>query len=200
LKEVKKMAQKYVVTMTEEERVQLKEMIRQGKVSGFRMRHAGILLKLDAGRAEGWTYETIAKAHGTNLQCINHIAKRFVEEGLESALSRKPQENRARKIDGESEARIVALVCGGPPQGHAVWTLRLLRDEIVRLEIVEDISHVGVHNLLKKTNLSLGGKKNGVSPKSLPSSSPRWKMFWMCTSDVTTLCARLCAWMKPVGN
>ena len=163
------MKKKYVVELTVDERGELQELIRKGKVSGFRMRHAGILLKLDAAPTEGWTYEKIAKAHGTNLQCISHIAKRFVEEGMESALSRKPQQNRARKIDGDAEAKIVALVCAGPPDGRAVWTLRLLRDEVVRLEIAEDISHVSIHNLLKKTSLSLGNEKNGVSPKAAQS-------------------------------
>lgn len=164
------MKKKYVVELTVDERSELQELIQKGKVSGFRMRHAGILLKLDTAQTEGWTYEKIAKAHGTNLQCINHIAKRFVEEGLESALSRKPQQNRARKIDGDTEAKIVALVCTGPPDGRATWTLRLLRDEVVRLEIAQDISHVSIHNLLKKTNLSLGNEKNGVSPKAAQSS------------------------------
>ncbi len=84
-------------------------------------------------------------------------------ESLESALNRKAQQNRARKVDGDAEAKIVALVCGAPPQGYGVWTLRLLRDEVVRLEILPEISHVGLHKMLKKTNLSLGKSKSGVS-------------------------------------
>jgi len=147
----------YIVTLTAEERSYLERMIQTGKVSGFKMRHASILLKLDeVPENKEWTGKTIAKAHSTNENSITHIAKRFVEEGLESALSRKEQRNRSRKVDGEIEAKVIALACSNPPQGHERWSIRLLRDEIIRLEIA-DIERTSVNEILKKTNSSLGG-------------------------------------------
>ncbi len=147
---------KYVVTMTEEERLYLEKLVQKGKVSGFRLRHAQILLKLeDTPDNKGWTGEKIAQAYTSNPVSVSHIAKRFVEEGLEAALSRKPQENRSRKVDGEVEAKVVALACTKPPEGHERWTVRLLRDEVVRLEIA-DIERSSVNSILKKMNSSHG--------------------------------------------
>ena len=147
---------KYVVTMTEEEREYLNKMVQKGKVSGFRMRHAQILLKLDdTPENKDWTGEKIAQAYRSNPVSVSHIAKRFVEEGLEAALSRKPQENRSRKVDGEVEAKVAALACTNPPEGHERWTIRLLRDEVVRLEIA-DIERSSINSILKKTNSNRG--------------------------------------------
>ena len=145
---------KYIVTLSEEERSSLKKLVQKGKVSEFRMRHAAILLKLDdIPENREWTGKTIAKAHNTNENSITHIAKRFVEEGLESALNRRPQENRSRKIDGDIEAKVIALTCSNPPCGHERWSIRLLRDEIIRLEIA-DIERTSVNEILKKMNSS----------------------------------------------
>ena len=147
---------KYIVTLTQEERKYLEKMIQKGKVSGYKMRHAAILLKLDEiPENQDWTGKAIAKAHNTNENSVTHIAKRFVEEGLESALTPKAQENRARKIDGEVEAKVIALACSNPPEGRERWTVRLLRDEVVRLEIA-DIERGSVNNILKKMNSSRG--------------------------------------------
>jgi len=147
---------KYIVTLTEEERAELKKLIQKGKTSGFRIRHAQILLKLDSiPENKGWTGDKIAQAYDSNPVSISHIAKRFVEEGLESALNRKEQLNRARKIDGEVEAKVIALACSNPPEGHERWSVRLLRDEIIRLEIA-DIERSSVNYILKKMNLSPG--------------------------------------------
>lgn len=147
---------KYIVTLLDEEREGLEKLIQKGKVSGYRMRHAGILLKLDAIPENcKWTCKAIANAHNTNENSISQIAKRFVEEGLESALSPKTHNNHARKIDGEVEAKVIALACSNPPEGYARWSVRLLRDEIVRLEIA-DIGRSSVNNILKKMNLSRG--------------------------------------------
>lgn len=147
---------KYVVTLTEEERECLKKLIQKGRVSGFRIRHAQILLKLDEiPENKSWTGEKIAQAYSSNPYSVSHIAKRFVEEGLESALSRREQKNRARKIDGEVEAKVIALACSNPPEGRARWTVRLLRDEVVRLEIA-DIERASINKILKKMNSSHG--------------------------------------------
>jgi len=147
---------KYIVTLRDEEREALEKLIQKGKVSGFRMRHAGILLKLDdVPENREWTCKAIAKAHNTNENSISQIAKRFVEEGLESALSPKTHKNHARKFDGEVEAKVIALACSNPPEGCARWSVRLLRDEVVRLEIA-DIERSSINNMLKKMNLSRG--------------------------------------------
>jgi len=148
---------KYIVTLTQDEREHLKKLVQKGKVTGYRMRHAGILLKLDEiAENKEWTGKTIAKSHNTNENSVTHIAKRFVEEGLESALRPKPQENRARKVDGDVEAHVIALACSKPPDGYERWSIRLLRDEIIRLEIA-DIERTCVNDILKKTNLNRGG-------------------------------------------
>jgi len=147
---------KYIVTLTNEEREYLEKLIQKGKVSGYKMRHAGILLKLDeTSENQDWTGKAIAKAHNTNENSVTHIAKRFVEEGLESALMPKPHENRSRKIDGDVEANVIALACSKPPEGYERWSIRLLRDEIIRLEIA-DIERSSVNNILKKMNSSRG--------------------------------------------
>jgi len=147
---------KYIVTLANEERETLEKLIRKGKVSGFKMRHAAILLKMDdIPENREWTGKAIANAHDTNENSVTHIAKRFVEEGLESALSPKTHSNHARKVDGEVEAKVIALACSTPPEGHKRWSVRLLRDEVIRLEIA-DIERSSVNSILKKMNSSRG--------------------------------------------
>jgi hypothetical protein len=164
------MAKQYYVTLTEEERRMLSGLVKAGKTQGYRIRHAQILLKLDEiPENEGWTQARIGEAYRANVTTVSHIAKRFVLEGLESALGRKEQANRHRKIDGEVEARMVAIACSQAPEGRERWTLQLIADELVRLGVVDSISDTAVLDTLKKTNLSLGRKKNGVSPKQAQS-------------------------------
>lgn len=157
------MAKRYYVTLTEEERDQLKGIVAQGKTQGYRIKHAQILLKLDEIPAnKGWTLDRIREAYGANPTTISHIAKRFVTGGLETALGRKEQANRHRKVDGEVEAHIVALACSEAPTGRDRWTLQLIADELVRLGVVESISDTAVMDTLKKTNSSLGRRRNGA--------------------------------------
>lgn len=159
------MSHKYFVRLTEEERQSLEELIRKGKTQGYRIRHAQILLKLDEiSENQNWTYQKIREAFGGTPHTICQIAKRFVMSGLEAALGRKEQENRCRKVDGNVEAHIIAVACSDPPDGHERWTLQLIANELVRLQVVESLSDTAVLNTLKKTNLSLGRKKNGVFP------------------------------------
>lgn len=99
-----------------------------------------------------------------NACTVSEIAKRFVEEGIESALSRKEQANRPRKIDGKVEAHIVAIACSEAPEGRERWTLQLIADELVRLGVVESLSATAVGTTLKKTKSSPGKKRNGASP------------------------------------
>jgi len=148
----------YVVELTSEERQQLGKRVRTGKAAAYQRRHAGILLKADAG-AEGpaWTDARIAEALDVGTATVERVRKRFVTEGLEAALGRR-KANRiyARRLDGDGEAHLIALACSEAPQGRARWTLRLLADRMVALEYVESVSYQTVRRVLKKTNLSPG--------------------------------------------
>ena len=141
----------YVVTLTASERSSLQALIAKGKVAAQKRLHAQILLKADAGPAgDGWTDQQIVAAFDVSRCTVERLRQRFVEQGLEAALTRKPQQNRiARKIDGQAEAHLIAAACGKPPEGRKRWTLRLL-------EIVDTVSSETVRRTLKKTKLSRG--------------------------------------------
>ena len=162
--------EKYWVRLTEEEREELLKLIQKGG-KGYRIKHAQILLKLDR-RIEnaGWTYERIKSAYSTSGGTIAGVAKRFVLEGMESALGRKKQENYHRKVTGEIEARICAIACFKPPKGRSRWTLQMIADELIRLEVVDYITDSTVCEVMKKTKLSHGWSNSGVSRKQVPSS------------------------------
>jgi transposase len=149
---------RYLVTLTGEERRSLRDLTNAGKASAFRQTHARILLKSDqAGGGPAWPDERIAQALDVGLATVARVRQRFVEEGLEAALSRKPhRSHRPRKLDGRAEARLVALACSAPPEGRKEWSLRLLADRLVELEVVESISDETVRRVLKKTNSSRG--------------------------------------------
>ena len=144
---------KYIVTLTTEERTYLRDLISKGKSAALKQRHARILLKTDQGpEGEHWTDEAIQRALDVHPATVERLRKRFVEEGLEAALKRKEQKNRkAKKIDGQVEAQLVALTCGEPPEGRKRWTLQLLADRLVALEIVDSVSPEAVRQTLKKT-------------------------------------------------
>jgi transposase len=152
------MKKKYLVTLTGEERRSLRDLTTAGKASAFRQAHARILLKAD--QAEGgpaWPDERIAEALDVGLATVARVRQRFVEEGFEAALSRKPQQShRPRKLDGRAEARLIALACSAPPEGRKEWTMRLLADRLVELQFVESVSDETVRRVLKKTNSSRG--------------------------------------------
>lgn len=157
---------KYHVTLTEDEYQELLELTRKGTASAQKIRHAQILLKLDESFNEKpWTVKAIIEAYHTNHNTVCSIARRFVEEGLESALNRKKQENRHRKITGEVEAHIVATACSDAPEGRSEWTMQLIADRLVELKVVDSISATAVGTTLKKTNLNHGLWKNGASRK-----------------------------------
>lgn len=152
----------YIVTLTAEERERLEKFIQKGG-KGYAIRHAQILLKLDKiPENKEWTYERIGKAYGATKHTISKLAEKFVTEGLEALLTRKEQQNRCRKITGDIEARLVAIACSNPPAGCSRWTLQLLADELIRLEIVDYVTDTTVGEVLKKTLFSRGVKKNGV--------------------------------------
>ena len=171
-------AKKYRVKLSVEEHKALRQVVDTGKVAASKRKHAQILLQADES-ALGlcWDDDQIARANGVHRSTVERIRQRLVEQGLEAALNRTPRtRNKARQLDGEGEAHLVALMCSDPPEGRNRWTLQLLADQLVALEQVETISLECVRQSLKKTNLNLGKRKNGVSrPKPTPNSFAPWK-------------------------
>lgn len=147
------MAKRFVVELDDAERKELRSIINSGKGRAYRIKHANILLKADA-LSDGWTDVQIAAAFGCHPNTVANVRQRFVEHGMEAALGRKAQEDTTRKrlVDGEVEAKIIALRCSRPPKGHSRWTLHLLADRLVELNEVPSISHETVRKTLKKTN------------------------------------------------
>ena len=148
------MAKLYRVTLTPPERQELQQLISRGKADARKLAHARILLQAD--EAEGGSRRTggqIASALDTTTRTVERVRGRFVEQGLEAALLPRPSKRvYARKLDGRQEARLVALACSRPPAGKARWTLRLLADEMVELEVVDSLSYETVRQTLKKTS------------------------------------------------
>lgn len=152
------MAEKYRVTLTLEERQQSIHMTTTGKAAAAKLRHARILLKADAATGgPGCTDAEIARACEVSLATIARIRKTFVEQGLTDALERqRPTGRQYRKLDGAQEAQLIAISCSVPPQGQARWTLKLLAERLVELEVVEAVSAETVRRTLKKTTSSRG--------------------------------------------
>jgi transposase len=149
---------KYIVTLTPEERTLLEQLTKKGKAAAYKVNHARIMLLADTKQLEGgWKDEAISQALNISVATIERVRQRLVEDGLESALSRKPQENRKpRRLNGEQEAHLIALTCSEPPTGQGSWTMRMLANRMVELGYVEAVSHETVRQTLKKTNLSRG--------------------------------------------
>jgi transposase len=145
-------AKRYRVTLTGEEREALGHMISRGKAAARRLVHARVLLQADASEGgPDWTDTRIAEAVRVSVRTIGRVRQRFVEEGLEAALQPKPSRRvYARKLDGAQEAKLIALACSGPPEGKTRWTLRLLAERMVELEVVPELSHERVRQTLKK--------------------------------------------------
>jgi DNA-binding transcriptional ArsR family regulator len=145
---------KYPVILTQTEREHLNSLIAAGTASARKLTHARILLKADQS-PEGpcWVDEQVADAVEVSQPTVSRVRKQYFEEGLEAALNRRPPNREYhRKLDGEQEARLVALACSEPPEGQARWSLRLLADKMVELEVVDDLSYQTVRRTLKKTN------------------------------------------------
>ena len=154
---------KYIVRLTAEERTELEDLIHTGKRAASVLIHARILLKADVGEGgPGWDDERIAEAVECGASTVYRVRQALVEEGLPAALFRqKPTGRQYRKLDGAQEAHLIALACGAPPEGRATWTLRLLADRLVELEVVDSISPECVRTTLKKTNSSRGCASSG---------------------------------------
>ena len=155
---------KYVVRLSGEERERLKSLVRAGKSPAQLLTKARILLKADASEAgEAWSDSAISVALDTSINNIGRLRRRLVEEGLEAALKRKHNPNSARKriFDGAAEARLIALTCSPAPEGFARWSLRLLEEKVVELNIVEQVSDNTIGRTLKKTRSNLTAIGNG---------------------------------------
>src|SRR5580658_652968 len=148
----------YTIKLTKGEVDELMSIINKGSHTSQTFRVAYILLNCDEGKyAEKVTNKQISKVLKVSMRTIDRVKKRFVEDGFEAVLERRPtQRIYERKMDGDAEAKLVKLCCSEPPKGFAKWSLRLLADKMVELKYVEAISHVTVRSVLKKTNLSLG--------------------------------------------
>jgi len=142
---------KYIVRLTDEERSTLKSFIKKLSGSSQKVRRAQILLKADA-EGPSWSDKKIAEAFSCRTKTVENVRKRLVTEGFDAALIGKiPSLRPAKKLDGEQEARVIALRLGPAPAGYANWSLRLLADRVVELEIVDSISHETIRRTLKKT-------------------------------------------------
>lgn len=154
---------KYVVRLNVEEREQLRALVNTGRAAAATLLHARILLKADIGvDSPRWTDAEIAEALDTSASTSHRVRQAWVEWGLETALARKqPTGRQYRKLDGVQEAQLIAVACSPPPEGRARWTLKLLADKLVTLDIVETISPECVRTTLKKTSLNRGSSGSG---------------------------------------
>lgn len=151
-------AKRYKVSLTEEEREALLKLIRKGKAAARELSHARILLQADESE-EGADQrdEAISERLHVSVSTVERVRKQFVEEGLERALAHKrPYRTKTKKLDGEAEAQLLAVACAEPPTGRERWTMQLLADKLVELEVVEAISDETVRLALKKMNSNLG--------------------------------------------
>ena len=139
---------KYIIDLTEDERNELQTLTSKGILGARKLKRALILLKAD----EGLKDEQVVAALNVSRPTVERVRKRFVEGGLPRALNEDPRPGARLKLDGRGEAQLVTLACSAPPAGHARWTLRLLADKLVKLEVVETISHEAVRQRLKKMN------------------------------------------------
>jgi transposase len=151
------MAPRYKVTLTEEERLQLEALTRSGKTAASKFIHARALLLCDSGPlGSPWKVADVAEALGVTTRTVEHLKERFVEEGIEAALERKPSVKPPNlTFDGAFDARLTALACSPAPAGRARWTVRLLAEKVVELKIAPTVSTMSIHRALKKMSLSL---------------------------------------------
>ncbi len=153
---------KVVVRLDEVQRAALRKIVRSGRHPAALLRRAHILLKTDADGPDGWSDDRIAEALCTTRMTVRRVRHQFVDQGLDRALHRKrPTGRQYRKLDGQQEAKLVAIACSPPPEGRAKWTMRLMADRLVELEVVESIDPATVCRTLKKTRSSRGSNSSG---------------------------------------
>ena len=151
------MQKKYLVTLTEDERQELRDLTKKGTLSARKLTRAHILLRAD----EGVTDDEIAKTFRVARSTVERLRRRFVEGNLDEALHERPRPGAKRKLDTKQEAHLIAIACSTAPEGQARWTLQLLADELVQLGVVETVSDETVRRTLKKTFSSPGKSRNG---------------------------------------
>jgi len=158
------MAYPYRVELTEEQRAELRGLVGSGTAAARMLTRARILLKADHGESgPGWSDAAIVGALDVNASTVLRVRRQFVTDGLTPTLERKrPDRVYERALDGEQEARLIAVACSEAPDGADHWSLRLLADELVRLEVVPTVSHETVRQTLKKTRSSRGWSNSGV--------------------------------------
>jgi hypothetical protein len=170
--------EKYRVSLTAEERVELEHLVSVGKAAARKLTHARILLLADTTPGGERSDDQIVAALRVGLCTIGRVRKRLVTQGLQQAINPRPQPPRPDKIKikGSVEQKLVQLACSDPPQGRCHWTLQLLADEMVVLGLVDALSTETVRQALKKTTSSRGSLRLGASrPKSTPITSGEWK-------------------------
>lgn len=155
------MAEKYIVNLTKEEHQQLLSLIAKGKTSSRTFKRAHILLLADVGHPD----EVVAQMLHVGESTVHRTRQKFVEGGVEFALRESPRPGVKRKLDGKGEALLVATACSAAPEGQQRWTMQLLAQRLVEIQLVESISDQTVRRTLKKTKSSLGSKSNGASRK-----------------------------------
>lgn len=184
----------YPVSLTVEQRERFEEITRNGHAPAKKIRHAQILLLSDRNRPEGpLTRNAISAVLGMHVNSVDRIRKRFVLEGEQPALERKPRAEPPNQpiLDGHGEAQLVAICCSVAPAGRTRWTMQLLADELRKRSIVTQISAETVRRTLKKTSCSPGGSSAGAFPNATGrDSSRRWKRFSTCMRPSTATKSR----------
>jgi transposase len=148
----------FVVKLTDEDRGYLNQFLRHGKASARSLARARILLMAD----EGYSNKEIVEILKISRPTVNQIRKRYCQEGLDSAINEKPRSGAPPKIDGTIEVQVTLLACSKPPEGKSTWTLKLLANKLVELEVVDSISTMTIHRILKKARPNLGRRLDGV--------------------------------------
>jgi Homeodomain-like domain len=169
---------KYRVTLTAEERVELEHVVSVGKSAARKLTHARILLLADTPASGAHADDEIVAALGVGICTVGRVRKRLVTEGFLAAINHKPQPPRPDKIKskGNLEQKLIQLACSDPPSGRCHWTLQLLADELVVLGLAAALSTETVRQALKKTTFSPGSSRRGAShPRPMPSTSGGWK-------------------------
>jgi transposase len=150
-----------MIQLSEEERQEVEGFIRRGKANARTLTRAHVLLKA----ADGWTITRLSETFNISPATVSNIRQRYREGGINAVLTDRRQQNRRRALSGAAEAMIVAVACSPVPDGHDHWTVRMIRDKLVEMGVVDHVSHGTVHHALKKMNLSPGSASSGVSRK-----------------------------------
>jgi len=150
-----------MIKLTEEEQAALDGFVRRGKANARNLTRAHILLK----SAEGWSIGRIAETYGVSAATVSNVRQRYGQGGVEGVIKDKVQQNRRRALGGEEEAVMAAIACSPVPDGHDHWTLRMLRDKLIELDVVEHVSAATIQDRLKKMTSNPGGARSGASRK-----------------------------------